>query len=465
MAAPVCSISRAFPYKQSYATCRYRYLQFLQSRSVHHQLHPKETNFKYFPKFYNNGFHYKTEVRHYSSPPERRTFLGQFIENIRQEMAKNKEMKESLKKFRQEAEKLEQSDALKKARKKYETLESETAKSSVVLKEKLEVFKDKLQETLEEAQKTEFGKKASHISSEISKTAKEAAEAVSEKTESIGRSAPFKAISESVKAVKQEIDESTLSNAGVYKPPVKLRKRVERTQHDEEQTVTPNVEATGVELHKDSRWYQNWQNFKDNNPYVNKVFHWKMKYDESDNPVVRASRIVTDKVSDILGGMFQKTELSEVLTEICKMDPNFNKEGFLKECELEIIPNILEALVRGDLAILKDWCYEAPFNVLATPIKQAQSMGLKLESKVLDVCNVDLSMGKMMEQGPVLIISFQTQQIMIVRSTKGEVVEGDPDKVVRVFYVWALCRDQTELDPKAAWKLMDLSASSSRQWL
>lgn len=35
-------------------------------------------------------------------------------------------------------------------------------------------------------------------------------------------------------------------------------------------------------------------------------------------------------------------------------------------------------------------------------------------------------MGKMMEQGPVLIITFQTQQIMCVRDAKGNVVEGDP---------------------------------------
>lgn len=38
------------------------------------------------------------------------------MENIKQEMAKNKEMKESLKKFREEAEKLEHSEALQKAR-------------------------------------------------------------------------------------------------------------------------------------------------------------------------------------------------------------------------------------------------------------------------------------------------------------------------------------------------------------
>ena len=81
--------------------------------------------------------------------------------------------------------------------------------------------------------------------------------------------------------------------------------------------------------------------------------------------------------------MFTRTELSETLTEICKMDPNFEKEMFLKDCEKDIIPNILEAIVRGDLEILEDWCFEAPFNILATPLRQAQQLGYELHSRVL----------------------------------------------------------------------------------
>lgn len=88
-----------------------------------------------------------------------------------------------------------------------------------------------------------------------------------------------------------------------------------------------------------------------------------------------------------------------------------------------------------------------------------------MDCRVLDVDNVDLVMGKVMEQGPVLIISFTAQQIMCVRDAKDKVVEGDPDKILRVNYIWVLCRDQTELDPNAAWRLMDLSAHSSEQFI
>ena len=84
----------------------------------------------------------------------------------------------------------------------------------------------------------------------------------------------------------------------------------------------------------------------------------------------------------MFGFIFTRTELSEVLTEIVKMDPNFDKEQFLKDCENDFIPNILEAMTRGDLEVLEDWCYEAPFNILATPIRQAKQMGYMISSKV-----------------------------------------------------------------------------------
>lgn len=191
---------------------------------------------------------------------------------------------------------------------------------------------------------------------------------------------------------------------------------------------------------------------------------------------------MTEKLSDMFGSVFTRTELSETLTEICKMDPNFEKEQFLKDCEQDIIPNILEAIVRGDLEILEDWCYEAPFNILATPLRQAKQMGYLMHSQVLgkekalykalyliacltDIDSINLFTGKMMEQGPVLVLTFNSQQVICVKDREGKVIEGSEDKVMRITYVWALCRDQTELDPRAAWRLLDLSASSQEQFI
>ena len=129
-------------------------------------------------------------------------------------MAKNKEMKENLKKFREEAEKLENTDALKKAREKFHAVESEATKGSDVLKDKVNVFKDKVQEVFSEAQNTEFVKKAGKITEELGKTAKGATDTIVETGQKISKTAPFKTISQTADAVRKEID---LAGARIYR--------------------------------------------------------------------------------------------------------------------------------------------------------------------------------------------------------------------------------------------------------
>lgn len=397
----------------------------------------------------------------YSARP---SFISRIVTNLKNEFEKNKEMKENIKKFREEAEKLEQSEALKEARKKFNMVESEASKGGEVFKEQLDAIKGKVSSAIDEAAKSELGKKAGQLGEELSKSAKGVGETISETGKKLGQTNAFQSISEASDIVRKEIDTQSIQGR-VYKPPAKLRKRVETSTDSDQRIFEANTEDTGIELHKDSKFYQSWENFKNNNQYVNKVLDWKMKYDESENPVIRASRLLTDRVSDIMGGLFSKTELSDTLTEICKIDPNFNEKQFIRDCENDIIPNILEAMIRGDLQILKDWCFESTYNVIATPIAQAQKAGYYLDSKVLDIENVDVVMGKVMEQGPVLIVTFQTQQIMCVRNAKHEVIEGDPEKVMRVNYVWVLCRDPEDLNPRSAWRLMELSANSSEQFV
>uniref|UniRef100_A0A8I3WTF0 Tim44-like domain-containing protein n=1 Tax=Callithrix jacchus TaxID=9483 RepID=A0A8I3WTF0_CALJA len=152
-------------------------------------------------------------------------------------------------------------------------------------------------------------------------------------------------------------------------------------------------EALGVVLHKDSRWYQQWKDFKENNLMFNRFFEMKMKFDESDNALIQASMALMDKVTDLLGGLFSKTEMSEVLMEILRVDLAFVKDQFLKQYENDIIPSVLEAMISGELTF---WCYEATYSQLAHPIQQAKALGLQFHSRILDIDKVDLAMGKMM---------------------------------------------------------------------
>jgi len=400
-----------------------------------------------------------------TEPGKRPTFVGNLLENLRSEYTKSKEMQDSLQKFREEAKKLEESDALKDARRKFQNIEGESTKSGGAFKEQISGLTDKIKESVEDISKHDSVKKAAEFTENIGQKTKGASESLGRAAENISKTSAFQTASKTASTLKEELEGTTLGGR-VYRPPVTLRLRKEAVDGmDEGRDIQADDSTTGVELHKDSRFSQSWQSFKDNNPVVNKFVDYRVKFEESDNPMVRGTRMLTDKLQDIFGSVFTRTELSETLTEIVKMDPTFEKEQFLKECETDIIPNILEAIVRGDLEILEDWCYEAPFNVLATPLRQARQMGYLLDSQVLDIDSLDLAMGKMMEQGPVLVITFNSQQILCVKDRDGKVVEGSPDKVMRVQYVWVLCRDQTELNPSAAWRLLDLSANSQEQFI
>lgn len=410
------------------------------------------------------NFQHQSRSSMATEPGKRPSFFGTLVENLKTEYTKSKDMQDSLAKFREEAKRLEESDALKEARRKFQNIEGESAKSGGALKDQISGLTDKLKDTVDDLSKNETIRKASEFTGNIGEKTKGATESLGKAAEQLSQSSAFQTATKTATTIKEELEGRTLGGR-VYRAPRELRKRKETVEGMEDKTIEADENTTGVEMHKDSRFSQSWQNFKDSNPVVNKFVDYRVKFEESDSPLVRGARLLTDKVQDIFGAVFTRTELSETLTEIVKMDPTFEKEQFLKDCESDIIPNILEAISRGDLEILEDWCYEASFNVLAAPIRQVRSMGLILDSRVLDIDSLDLVMGKMMEQGPVLIITFNSQQIVCVRNREGKVVEGSEDKVMRVTYAWVLCRDQTELNPRAAWRLLELSAHSAEQFL
>lgn len=40
--------------------------------------------------------------------------------------------------------------------------------------------------------------------------------------------------------------------------------------------------------------------------------------------------------------VFSQSDMAKTLSEITRIDPQFNKDKFLHECEFEIIPSVLE---------------------------------------------------------------------------------------------------------------------------
>jgi import inner membrane translocase subunit TIM44 len=124
---------------------------------------------------------------------------------------------------------------------------------------------------------------------------------------------------------------------------------------------------------------------------LEELFDLKTQIDESDNPFIRVTRSVTDKFSSVFGGMFKSTEMSEVLTEIVKVEPSFEINAFLRRVQFDIIPNIMESVNQGELEILKDWCTEVAYTVLSHSLTQCQQLKLRYHNEILDVRDIDVN--------------------------------------------------------------------------
>ena len=174
--------------------------------------------------------------------------------------------------------------------------------------------------------KSDLGRNIKEGVEEAAKTAKQSAESVSKGGEKLGWTTAFKALSQGVESVK-EIDESILGQTGPYHWPEQpwQRKEFDGEKFKEEKMLEGNEEVLGVVLHKDSKWYQQWKDFRDNNVVFNQVFEMKMKYDKSNKTFIRASHMLTDKITDLMGGLFSKMDMSEVLTEILHVDPTIDR--------------------------------------------------------------------------------------------------------------------------------------------
>lgn len=51
-----------------------------------------------------------------------------------------------------------------------------------------------------------------------------------------------------------------------------------------------------------------------------------------------------------------QSHVSEALTEICKVDPTFDKFEFLQFCEKTIVPNVLEVIPGGSFFSFIRFC-------------------------------------------------------------------------------------------------------------
>ena len=88
--------------------------------------------------------------------------------------------------------------------------------------------------------------------------------------------------------------------------------------------------------------------------------------------------------------------------------------------------------------MIREHCSPEMIERLTGIIAAQKAAGLVPDPTLLDTSDVELVDLKMLEGSPVVVAQFTCQQINCTRDGYGNVVEGAPDEVHRVYYYWAL---------------------------
>ncbi|KAF9289443.1 protein translocase subunit [Mortierella alpina] len=427
--------------------------------------------------------------RHISAPLisaryESQSAFSKFVETLKEQIKKNKELQESVKKLQDESGKVGESDALRKAKDAFGKAK-ESAASANIATEKIKQTAEQLKkatgklgetvsETLKGAAENEFVKGSKE---KISETGKVFAETVDSTTKPIRDNEYFKNVKESVETVIQD----TESRYGGYTSKAARRRArgldPNYSPKDAQKAAQAAVPETkedvnageSMVLHKDSAWKETWSKFKDTNPVMQSVFNMKKNYEDSENVFVAWARVVTDKISDVWVSMLDETENAKTIRALQMIDPRFKMDVFMKEAREFIIPEIMDAVLNADSETLHEWCSEATYNVLTAGFQAQIQQGLVSDCKILELRNVELVSAKVLENDvPVLIISFNTQEVTVFRNrVTREVVFGQEDAIEEATYACVITlTPETMSNPLTRGvRIMDMAKHNSRAYI
>ncbi|KAJ5118159.1 Mitochondrial inner membrane translocase complex subunit Tim44 [Penicillium bovifimosum] len=376
-----------------------------------------------------------------------------FRETLQSEFKASKEWEESTKALASSAHQFTENENVRRARAAYEAASNATtSKTSTALKTTGQVI----------------GKGAAWTwNTSVVKGVRKGVNATGEGLEKATR--PVRQ-TEAYKSVKEAIDDGSSSRYGgwVEKEERRRQRQLREQQelksgkfHRVEQRVEDPNAGTNITLHKDSAWKDSWREFKDSNPMMQKLFSIKENYNESENPLISTARSISDRVA----GFFAENETAQVIKKFREIDPNFQMEPFLREMRDYMLPEVLDAYVKGDVETLKLWLSDAQFHVYAALAKQYTTAGLKSDGRILDIRGVDISHARILDPGdiPVFVVTCRTQEIHVYRKIKtGELAAGTDDKVQLVTYAIGLTRipDEVNNPETRGWRLIELQKAA-----
>lgn len=379
-----------------------------------------------------------------------------FFDTFRSEVKKSNELKDNIKALQDETGRLGESDAFRKAKEAYEKAQKGSSAAGNVAKKTAEavgtaavkawdspvgkgirttvnVTADAADKAFDPVRKTQVYKDVSDIIDDGSSTAY----------------GGFLTKEQRVELRKKELERRQQSGSG-WKP-------VKENEEAGTSLVATDIKPTGPSVG------EKWEDFKLKSPVGKGIVVLKEKWDESENGLISLVRTVIEKVT----GFFSETEQAKVIKQFKMMDPNFKVTDFTRTLTNYIVPELLDAYIKNDEAVLKEWLSEAPYNVWQANNKQFIQQGVFSDGRILDIRGVEIVTCKNLQPNdtPVIVVSCRAQEIHLYRKAKtGEIAAGTEDHIQLSNYAMVFTRIPEEFENKTTegWKVLEFARGGTR---
>jgi len=356
----------------------------------------------------------------------------------------------------------------------YYSREFSSVKGGLSGKTSLEGLVSKLESTekeipvMEEADKfssvKEMLDKSKEVSQNVSEFVKNTANSVNEseivnKAKTEGISGIAQTVTDAAKNVAQNVKEGfeKVTDAVTNAVPNPFQGKWENNQIEQEKRLWSYEEALKreqTESHdsnvlREYAWGPSWEHFRANDPVITSIFAYDDGNQKSD--FFRSTKNkLTSSFSDTKAG----------IQEIQSADQSFDIDAVLRAMKNYTIPVILESYFNGKKEELKQWTSDDLFASLVQDIDQRKE-SIDEKAQIMDarvkIKEINPVYAKLVNNRPVMVLSFKTDQAVLKKDEQGKVIEGDEAITEEKRYAAALVKEGGDNPITGGWRFLEIA--------
>lgn len=143
--------------------------------------------------------------------------------------------------------------------------------------------------------------------------------------------------------------------------------------------------------------------------------------------------------------------LGEGIRAVREQDPSFTTKEFLEGARMAF-EMILNAYAQGDIKTLKNLLSPEVFAGFEQAIKDREAEGQTLQETLVGISKAEMVEAYMDGRDAQVTVKFVSEQISALLDADGEVIDGDPTKVVEATDFWTFSRSTKSRNPN--WTLV-----------